>query len=98
MKHDIIDGLECFIEGMDGKEQLQYLKDAAEYLNENGHLVAKELAKKIVRECTLQDRCPSCFTKLDREEYKQAAGEHFGTPVSETWSIAYCPGCGWRSE
>lgn len=97
MKLDIVDGLECFVEDLDGREQLQYFKDAAEYLNENGHLVAQELSKKILRECTLQKRCPSCFAKLDRE-YKQAAGEYFGTPLSVEWDVAYCPTCGWRSE
>jgi hypothetical protein len=97
VKLDIIDGLECFVENLDGQQQLQYFKDVAEYLNENGHLVAQELAKKIAQECTLQERCPSCFAKLEHEQFKQAAGEHFGTPVFGSWNIAYCPGCGRRA-
>lgn len=64
MKLDIIDAFDCFVDGLDEQEKLRYYNDVTEYLNENGHLVALELAIKISRSCAQQGRCPSCFAKL----------------------------------
>ncbi|SMB95520.1 hypothetical protein SAMN00017405_0418 [Desulfonispora thiosulfatigenes DSM 11270] len=98
MKHEIIDALESSLGDMNGKEQLSYLKDIAEYLNNNGQDVAQKLAERISRDCILQSRCPDCFSKLEITTFINCAGEYFGSPAYERGNEVFCPMCGWGDK